>query len=114
MTRADLLALAERFDRAEEAETHRLMWEALDALALPRSRHYSIARHIAAGAFLEAAASLVPAEMFPRLFFEMPQAIVLKVSNSRYVEVARANGMTPALALTAAALRARAQEAGDE
>jgi hypothetical protein len=115
MTRAQLEALAARFEAAP-ANDAALFFEALDALALPRALHYRIVRFIYGEAFLDAAASLVPEGWEVAVYWavsRMKPEAQLERAEVRDVLVS-AEAATPALALAAAALRARAMEAGDE
>ena len=111
MTRASLEALAARFEAAP-ANDAALFFEALDALALPRPLHYRIVRFIYGEAFLEAAASLVPDGYGWHVATESrrPLAWASCTDNNGKCPMA-VKAARPALALTSAALRARAMEA---
>jgi hypothetical protein len=123
MTRAQLEALAARFEAAP-ANDAALFFEALDALALPRPLHYRIVRFIYGEAFNDAAASLVDDgwewsvrracdEHSPMRHFGGRNGGCYDAEAGPWGRPKRATAATPALALTAAALRARAMEAGD-
>lgn len=128
MTRAELLALAERVEKAQGAD------RGLDAAVFLACGPHAIPwRHAEGGnlysgglgttapaytASLDAAASLVPEGcswgIVSDFFHSGKPAAKVGKSRSEASENPWHSAATPALALTAAALRARAEEASDE
>jgi hypothetical protein len=94
---ATLLALADRCEQAAEPDQKAAMLAVVDALGLPSKQHYLIVRMIKIGAYESAAIALVPEGCG---WMVMGNAAKVKRWPSR--------AATPALALCAAALRARA------
>jgi hypothetical protein len=117
MTRAELLRLAARVEAAPVEMQGVILLQVLDALRLPdRPMHYRIVRMIEVGAYLDAAASLVPEGWGYWIDGSAPElGITVSVMpiNPADRRDKRGDADTPALALTAAALRARAEEADD-
>jgi hypothetical protein len=131
MTRAELLRLAERVEAAQgaDAELDALIydaagmfawWDALDAPKRENDRAIALRNNTRASNFhptasLDAAASLVGERMWrlgndgkgPNPADFRAEVIGMYVTHSSVAA-------TPALALTAAALRARAEEASDD
>jgi hypothetical protein len=120
MTRAELLALAERVEKAQADQQAAIMYEVVTALHL----YSTFFRLVDQRAFLEIAASLVPdwIEGWVASFDAESRSGVTTIwggtQKRRGMPRKRlscvATAATPALALTAAALRAMAEEAGDE
>jgi hypothetical protein len=106
MTRAELLALAKRAEKAPAEMQGIILLQVLDALRLSDGRaHYRIICMIEIGAYESVAVWLVP-EGFPWM-------LMRHESGAHYAECGddwQVTAATPALALTAAALRARAEE----
>jgi hypothetical protein len=97
-----LLALAERCEQAAGPDQKAAMLAVVDALGLPSDQHYRAVRMIEIGAYESAAITLVPEGWF------------WEVRDDGVAWVTRPDGgmpgtaAAPALALGAAALRARA------
>jgi hypothetical protein len=94
---ATLLALAERCEQAAGPDQKATMLAVVDALGLPLDQHYRAVRMIEIGAYESAAVMLVP-----------EGCGWMVMSSAAKVGVWPSHGATPALALCAAALRARA------
>jgi hypothetical protein len=92
-----LLALADRCEQAAGPDQKLVMLSVLDALKLPSKQHYAIIRMIEVGAYESAAIALVP---------EGCRWMIM--GNAAKVGRWPSRAATPALALCAAALRARA------
>lgn len=117
--RATLLALAARVEAAVEADQRKVMLRALDKLRLENELHYRIVRLIEDGGYESAAIALMPAGFYWLVAYgqDSPEeplggARVFRIGEDwpRFtIEAA-----TPGLAAFAAALRARAEDAGDE
>jgi hypothetical protein len=106
-TRAEYLALAERAERAEASEAAQIIREAV--LLCGKEEALTL---LAVGALLDAALSLVPQGWGWHVDYLPPQtpwASLVRGGVMRH----DCHGATPALALVAAALRARAEEAKD-
>jgi hypothetical protein len=107
-TRAEYLALAERAEAAQASEAAQIIREAVllcgktEALAL-----------LLVGALLDAALSLVPEGRIVRLLMDPDGRSAAYVNHPGQIADRRL-AATPALALVAAALRARAEGAKDE
>jgi len=125
VTRADLLALAARVEAATGAD--RELDREIDRALFPQYWRRSetgswfsnyVHRPPAFTASLDAAASLVPEgwayHIAVRPWFDVFQAKGSVWAFGQRVASFTASAATPALALTAAALRALAQEVGDE
>jgi hypothetical protein len=121
MTRAEYLALAERAERAQATarEQAEILLAAIDAVGLDSLADLQARRFIKAGAFLDAALSLVPEGMAPSVGQNVHRKHWLAFMQIIDVDGAPTtlgrcdHAATPALALVAAALRARAEEAKD-
>ena len=133
MTRAELLALAARVEAAQGADReldaliydavgHFAWWDAIKVVKRSPDRHEALMMNVRASNFaptasLDAAASLVP-EGWRWSVETLSSAGPLGLcehwpqSGQRH-PYTRGEAATPALALTAAALRARAEEVGD-
>lgn len=120
MTRAELLALAERTERAEGADReldvaiHQtlgrpVLW-AIDDDGCEYQALVSVPLYTAS---LDAALSLVPEGRIVRLLMDPDGRSAAYVNHPGQIADRRL-AATPALALVAAALRARAEEAKDE
>lgn len=118
MDRDTLLNLAARVEAAAAHEQHAILQTVATRLGL----YSSLFRLIDGHAFLDAAASLVPAGWYWSLdFTQRPPyqncgcaSLFAPGSGITPADVSDVHAATPALALTAAALRARAEEARDE
>ena len=120
MTRAELLALAERVERAEWADLDldRAVVEAIgwrfpnEGFATTPDGRVVLRSHVPRyTSSLDAAASLVP-DGWDWERYRSPTGMAMMVFRDGIG--CHGHAATPALALTAAALRALAQEAGDE
>ena len=131
MTKQEVLALAERVEKSEGSDreldaeiwaiSERLSGFVIDAIPSENcvgmvTRYFESGTHGTAVSpsytfSLDAAMSLVPEGHFPRLFCEAAFAIIVRYEvGDPWVEVCRSGlCLTPALALTAAALRAIAE-----
>jgi hypothetical protein len=113
MTRAELLALAERVEKAQGADRH-LDVDIYHAFGEPLGT--GVALPPAFTASLDAAASLVPEGWGYWIDGSAPElgitVSVMPIDPADRRDK-RGDAATPALALTAAALRARAEEAGE-
>lgn len=99
-----LRALAERVERADADNQGAALLSVLGALNLPAAQHYPLVTLISVGAFLDAAASLVPEGWKASVSTEGCAAVWQRWKEDALVIIAA----PPALALCAAALRARA------
>jgi hypothetical protein len=104
-----LLALAERCEQAVGVDQKAVMLAVVDALKLPSKQHYSIIRMIEVGAYESAAIALVPAgHEWLRKNGQCMTVYRVPADLKEWARHIDARGATLALALCAAALRARA------
>jgi hypothetical protein len=109
-----LLALAERCEQAAEVDQKAVMLAVVDAFKLPSKQHYSIIRMIKVGAYESAAIALVPEgrawTVVQNLHHWHWQASINALNDEGTPTSIGFGGPCgwPALALCAAALRARA------
>jgi hypothetical protein len=103
---ATLLALADRCEQAAGVDQKAVMLAVVDALGLPSKQHYLIVRMIEIGAYESAAIALVPEGWTWGKFFGGSAECVSISGPSILFE--RGLSDKPALAICAAALRARA------
>lgn len=107
--RVEKLSAADRLVDAEIAHECGIKWSSDEDgnfggyMIMPRRVHFTSS--------LDAAMTLVPKEMWAEGSLDSPACIEVHCG-SVYEEMGKGNGVTPAIALTAACLRARAQEAG--
>lgn len=104
----DLAARVERLSEPSEAVFEEAFWAVNPNYADPRR----FRELLDAKAWLDAALTLVPERLFPRLYCELAQAILVAWTDTvGWEEMSRsAICHTPALALTAAVLRAQAAQ----
>jgi len=122
MTQAEtLIALADRVEAAEAGEQHAIVVKALEALCIAKAITYgqqaTMLRYLSAHAFLDAAVSLVP-EGWAWMAGCAPGDgffATLAPTDESGIEAddVDTNAATAALALTAAAIRARAASLGE-
>lgn len=111
MTDKLLLDLAERCEKATEEQQRALLLEAFDAVFLddPEARFLRFRRLVDAGAYLDAAMTLVP-DGYDWIIGRTNDGLTIPAEVGGRGDEYMRFGNTPALALCAAALRARSQD----
>ena len=115
MTRAERLALAARAEDADGAETEAILREAAKLVLSDDLAIGSFVCKLGAEAYVDAALMLVPKHLFPRIYGESGQVILVGWTDTvGWEEVARsALCHSIALAIVAVCLRALAEECGE-